>query len=802
MSERVRIAIVGAGPAGLSCAAHAAELGVSHLLLEAETRCANTIYRYQKGKFVMAEPAVLPLRSAMPFTAGRREEVLQDWEQAIARCGARVRLSTPVTALRGQKGAFELISASGEIFCAEHVVLCIGVQGNPNRLDVPGADHPRVQYTLDDPQAYEGETIAVIGAGDAAIENALALAQANRVVLVNRGEEFPRAKQANLESVLAAIRDGRIECRYGARCERVDAQQGGEKPLALVLQTPGGSEILACDRIIARLGATPPRALVERFGVRFPNARPDAVAGVSNTYESNVPGLYIIGSLAGYPLIKQCLNQGYEVVEYIEGRELKPADEPLLKKKLASFPRDGGVSRALALIQRNVPLFAELTTLQLREFLLESEVRAFRPGEIVFRRGDYTNSFFSVLEGSVRVEVGAADGGAGEITLGRGEFFGEIGLLSGRRRSSTVRAGDRCILIETPRRAMLRLMSANEGVRRRVDEVSLRRAVRASVSPSLPEAFLDEIVKEARVCRFAAGETLFNQGDPADGLHLIRRGSVMVSCVIGGREVVLTYVPAGRYIGEMALLSAEPRSATVRAAVATETIMLPAQAFRHALDRDPALRAHIQATALERVRANERRISAPETGNLVRFLMNQGLGEATDVLLIDENLCVRCDACEKACSDTHEGISRLNRQAGPTFAQIHVPTSCRHCENPHCMKDCPPDAIHRRPNGEVVIEDTCIGCGNCQHNCPYGVIQMGPARPRGARPSLLAWLLFGLGPEPGGRSEIQAMDQPKKAVKCDMCVGLPGGPACVRACPTGAAIRVSPEEFVSYLGRE
>ena len=38
----------------------------------------------------------------------------------------------------------------------------------------------------------------------------------------------------------------------------------------------------------------------------------------------------------------------------------------------------------------------------------------------------------------------------------------------------------------------------------------------------------------------------------------------------------------------------------------------------------------------------------------------------------------------------------------------------------------------------------------------------------------------------------------KKAVKCDMCKGQNGGAACVRACPTGAAIRVAPEKFLVY----
>ena len=133
--------------------------------------------------------------------------------------------------------------------------------------------------------------------------------------------------------------------------------------------------------------------------------------------------------------------------------------------------------------------------------------------------------------------------------------------------------------------------------------------------------------------------------------------------------------------------------------------------------------------------------------SVASFLVENGIGEATDVLLIDENLCVGCDNCEKACADSHEGLSRLDREAGKSYAHLHVPTSCRHCEHPHCMADCPPNAIHRGPDGEVFIDDTCIGCGNCQRNCPYGVIRMEKVPPK--KPSLLAWMLAGLGPGPG-----------------------------------------------------
>jgi Fe-S-cluster-containing hydrogenase component 2 len=187
-----------------------------------------------------------------------------------------------------------------------------------------------------------------------------------------------------------------------------------------------------------------------------------------------------------------------------------------------------------------------------------------------------------------------------------------------------------------------------------------------------------------------------------------------------------------------------------------------------------------------------------DSGNVTTYLMQQGIGEATDVLLIDESLCIRCNNCEKACADVHEGTSRLDREAGPTYAQIHVPTSCRHCEHPHCMKDCPPDAINRAPNREVYIRDTCIGCGNCERNCPYGVIQMAPLDPGRERPALWQWLLWGLGDEPGMETKVYDKSMVKKAVKCDMCKDVAGGAACVRACPTGAALRVSPEKFLDY----
>ncbi len=786
VGEHYAIAIVGSGPAGLSAAGRAAQSGVSHVLLEKTDHASDTIYKYQKGKLVMATPDILPLRSDLSFGLGIREDVLGTWGEDLESLGVNVRYDAEVTGIQRGESGFELTLPDGATISADNVVLAIGLQGNIRKLEVPGADEvTHVQYQLDDPEEYEVETIVVIGAGDAGIENAVALAKQNEVIIVNRQDEFARIKDGNLSLIMTSIEKGVLSCIYSAEVASLS-------PGAITLATPDGELEVKCDRIIARLGAIAPRKFVEACGIEFPSASRTALPEVSSTYESNVPGLYIIGALGGYPLIKQAMNQGYEVIEFILGNDIKPADEPLLEEGFKVLG-DVTVKEVFARIRENVPIFSELSSLVLRELILEATIHKVAPSDVVFERNDYTNSFYTILDGAVDVEIDPQDPSK-VVTLGQGEFFGEMGLIAGRRRMATVRARDHGFLIEVPRRSMIKLINSFESVKHQFDQAAVVRQIRTYLAPNISAEDLSDVLATATVRSYKQNETLFEEGDEAGGVHLIRRGSVTVSRRIGGKETVLSYVPAGHYVGEMAMLTDARRTATVRAAVATETVRIEGSAFKQLLDHAPEMKRDVEAQVRERLVINERMEQAKDAGNIIQFLIEQGLGEATDVLLIDESLCTRCNNCEKACAETHNGISRLNREAGPTYANVHVPTSCRHCEHPHCMADCPPDAIHRAATGEVFIDESCIGCGNCERNCPYGVIQMAAIPPE--KGGLLSWLLFGFGPGPGEAQSGKA-EGPKLAVKCDMCKDIEGGAACVRACPTGAAIRVHPEEFMS-----
>lgn len=789
--DEYKVAIIGSGPAGMSAGARAAREGVSHILLERTPHLNDTIFKYQKKKHVMATPEFLPLRSDLEFKEESREEVIEAWTKGVEAAGVTIRLGAEVVGIARENGRFILSIAGGDQLAAEFVVLAIGVQGNLNKLTIAGGELPLIQYQLDDPDEYKGEEIIVIGVGDAGIENALGLAANNMVTVINTGVDFPRAKPANAALIQAAINRGDIQHVVNAKPRQIE-------PGCLVLDTQDGEARIACNRIIARIGATPPRKFVESCGIVFPSDSPTAFPQVSETYESQVPGLYIVGALAGSPLIKHCLNQGYEAVEALLGHHIAPADEPLIEEKIKRAAITLSVSELVAAV-RALPLFAGLTPLQIREILIHAELHRKKPGEVVIERGEFANSVYSVLEGEVGIQTDPANPQE-MVRLGPREFFGELALLSGRRRTRTIVATAPSLLIEVDRNTMVRLVRSVPEIRQVIDGAAIIRYLKVFFASDVDDTLLAEVARTATIIEFKPGEVLIEEGAHDDSVYFIRSGSVTVSNRIGGKDIVGAYVAAGNYVGEMAMLMQAPRSATVKATVATETIRIDSATFRALLDRIPELRRRVEQRLQERLINQERLKLKQQGGDIIDFLVKNGIGEATDVLLIDESLCVRCDNCEKACAETHHGVSRLNREAGPTYAYLHVPTSCRHCEDPHCMKDCPPDAIHRAPNGEVFIEDTCIGCGNCERNCPYGVIQM--AALPGKKPGLLGWLLMGLGSGPGEDRSPEALARRsggKHAVKCDMCKGIPGGAACVRACPTGAAIRVNPESFMGVL---
>ena len=63
----------------------------------------------------------------------------------------------------------------------------------------------------------------------------------------------------------------------------------------------------------------------------------------------------------------------------------------------------------------------------------------------------------------------------------------------------------------------------------------------------------------------------------------------------------------------------------------------------------------------------------------------------------------------------------------PEIFAYNISLACNHCAKPICLTSCPADAISKRKDGIVIIDKSqCIGCRNCEQECPYAAPQSGP----------------------------------------------------------------------------
>jgi len=773
MADVFELVIVGAGPGGLSAALNAHKNNLEYLVLEKTDHLADTVYCYQKKKPVMAEPTPIPLQGDFWMEPALREEVLDHWERIVRENELNVRFNSAVTGISESDGLFEVKTADATM-TARNVLLGIGTQGVPRKLGTPGEDMPHVLPRLTDPDLYVSRDVVVVGGGDAGVEVALALSEQNRVTLSVRSPEFVRVKTSLERQALEKQQKGELSIQFSSSVESVDAK-------CVKMKVPSGTAEIPAKVVIVRIGAELPRKFLESCGITFPLT-------LTAHYETNVPGLYLVGAANGRgDLIKYAVNQGYEAVEHILGREVEPADEELLKAKLHDFPT-GTVSARINQIQPRVHLLAGAGEESIREMLLSSEFRRFKAGDVIFSQNDYSESLCMILEGTLELEMALQDGSTKSLgTAGPGECLGEMSMISGRRRTATVKGQTAGLIWEVGRKAMLKFIRTTPAASAFIDKTFVAHALR-DLFPSLDLETRSALAEKTTVVPYEKDRVIFKEGEDADALYFLRSGKVKVSRLRDGREAVLAYLSAGQYFGERGLLQDEPRMATLTAIDRVEVIRVAKDDFLALLREHPDLQADIEREVRRRDLKNVEVAMRPELGELARFIVDEELAVSEDVLLIDENRCIQCDNCVSACKGVHEDNQTRIKRTGMKIANILVANSCRHCENPLCMTDCPPgDAIARDPRGEVYIRDNCIACGHCADNCPYDNIFMEYVE---ESTSPFDWL----------RRETPRKTQ-KVPVKCDLCRGLGSGPACVNSCPTGALLRLSPGEYNETMER-
>ena len=339
VTDRVRIAIIGSGPAGLSAAARAAQLGLPPCPARKDRPSLGHDLQISEGqaRHGDAQPAGAALRPAISTPASAR----RCWGPGTSRRGehkVNVRYRSEVKAIDGRAGRLHA-----------HADRRRDDRGRDGR---PGDRH-----------AGQSQPGALPGRRPAARPVS---ARRSRRIYRRAYHRHRIGRCGDRECARPRRRSGAGQCRHHPQPlgrfrarqgrQRQAAERGGGRRAASRSgsrrRQPRSSRASSCStpatgrRRSAATGSS--RAWDRRR--RAPSSRPAAIEFTSSrprgasrscrrVFETTVPGIFVIGALAGYPLIKHCMNQGHDVVEFINGNtSLKPADEPILEAKFAGLP--------------------------------------------------------------------------------------------------------------------------------------------------------------------------------------------------------------------------------------------------------------------------------------------------------------------------------------------------------------------------------------------------------------------------------------------------------------------------------
>ena len=284
--------IIGAGPAGLSCALAAEKAGLSYVILE-KGSLADAIRRFPVNMTFFSTPELLEI-GGIPFLTAAfrptRVEAVRYYQRAAAQYGVRVRSDERVDAVRKDDDVFE-VRTSKDRHLGRAVVVATGYFDRPAPYEVPGSDLPKVLRYFDEGIHYFERRVAVVGGKNSAVETALELHRAGAdVTLIHRGPDLSDGvKYWILPDIQNRIKSGDIRALFNARVVEV-------KPDVLVIDQRQRVEI-PNDCLFVMIGYDPDVSLLSDAGAEI-DRETHAPVHNPNTLETTVKGLYVAGSIA------------------------------------------------------------------------------------------------------------------------------------------------------------------------------------------------------------------------------------------------------------------------------------------------------------------------------------------------------------------------------------------------------------------------------------------------------------------------------------------------------------------------
>lgn len=291
----VDVIIVGAGPVGLACGIEAKRAGLAAQLIE-KGALINSFVGYPTNLEFFSTPDLLEIGDH-PFPTQRykpiREEAIDYYRRLAEAERLNIHLYERVLHAEGGAGNF-VVQTTRARYRARFIIVATGFFDQPNMMEVPGEDLPKVTHYYKEPFGYSGQDVAVIGAKNSAAKAALdCYRHGARVTLLVRGPALsPSIKYWIKPDLENRIEEGSIAAHFSVTVRAIE-------PEAIVIETPDGIRSLKNDWVLAMTGYRPDYAFLEALGIAFADDDARTPTHDPETYETNRAGVYLAGTVCG-----------------------------------------------------------------------------------------------------------------------------------------------------------------------------------------------------------------------------------------------------------------------------------------------------------------------------------------------------------------------------------------------------------------------------------------------------------------------------------------------------------------------
>ena len=288
--------IIGAGPIGLACGIEARKNNLDYVIID-KGMLVNSIYNYPVNTTFFSTSDKLEIGD-IPFISHSvkptRTEALEYYRRVCDSWSLDLDLYNEVLDIKNKTSHFEL-NTQNRIIKSKRIVICTGFYDIPYLLNIPGEELNKVLHYYSESHPYYKMNIAIVGAGNSAVDVALDTYRkgANSVTMIIREKEIgTNIKYWVRPDIVNRIENGEIKAYFESEITKISER-------SIIIKSPKGKQEIDNDFVLAMTGYQPNYEILKKLGVKINDDEFKTPQYNKDTMETNVKGVFLAGVICG-----------------------------------------------------------------------------------------------------------------------------------------------------------------------------------------------------------------------------------------------------------------------------------------------------------------------------------------------------------------------------------------------------------------------------------------------------------------------------------------------------------------------